>query len=99
MQRRRRCQEREYANPPRSVLFHHVLPCSAMFYAVLVHPVLFCSVLFRASSTNPTKPTQTSTTTPQHHTSATQWGPKKCNPAPRAPGEKWDTSAQGVGGL
>eukprot|EP00661_Eupelagonemidae_sp_cell13_P009344 gene9344-biopygen19720 len=93
MQRRRRCQEREHAIPPRSVRLHHVLPCSVMCCSVLLHPVL-CSVLFRASSTNPTKPTQTNTTTPQHHTTATQWGPKMQSGAEGTGGKAVKAGAQ-----
>eukprot|EP00661_Eupelagonemidae_sp_cell13_P012513 gene12513-biopygen21482 len=88
---------RTRATPQRYVLLCYVLPCSVMLCSVLVHPVLFCSVLFWASLTNPTKLTQTNTTSPQHHTTATQWGPtnairhrgrrgKMGKPAPKAPG-------------
>eukprot|EP00661_Eupelagonemidae_sp_cell13_P011372 gene11372-biopygen16861 len=55
---------------------------------------------------NPTNPTQTNTTTPQHHNTATQWGPNcKAAPkvpekgeitAPKAPGN-WEIGAEGAG--
>eukprot|EP00661_Eupelagonemidae_sp_cell13_P024543 gene24543-biopygen5941 len=48
------------------------------------------------ATVNPTKPTQTTATTPNHHTTAIQWGPqnakrrgrcrKNATPAPKAPG-------------
>eukprot|EP00661_Eupelagonemidae_sp_cell13_P015990 gene15990-biopygen8212 len=44
LQRGRRCQEQEHANPPRSVLL-----CPVLFCPVLSCPVLFCSVLLERS--------------------------------------------------
>eukprot|EP00661_Eupelagonemidae_sp_cell13_P015500 gene15500-biopygen15737 len=79
---------RTSATPQRYVLLCYVLPWSVIFCSVLVHPVLSCSVLLWASLTNPTKRTQTNTTPPQHHTTEPS-GTKKCNPAPRASGNKW----------
>eukprot|EP00661_Eupelagonemidae_sp_cell13_P007841 gene7841-biopygen19591 len=85
LQRRRRCQEQEHANPPRSVMLCPVLICPVLFCAVMLCSVLFGSVPFCSvlscpfypvmscpSLPTPTKPTQTNITTPQC-TTATQW--------------------------
>eukprot|EP00661_Eupelagonemidae_sp_cell13_P021608 gene21608-biopygen13210 len=74
----------------RSVLFCSVLFCPVLSYVVLSCPVLLCSL------PNPTKPTQTNTTTPQHHTPATQWEPEKCKTASQVP-EKIHNGAEGAG--
>eukprot|EP00661_Eupelagonemidae_sp_cell13_P009816 gene9816-biopygen21266 len=47
LQRRRRCQEQECANPPHYVLFCSDMFCSVLFcYVVLSCAALFCSIMF-----------------------------------------------------
>eukprot|EP00661_Eupelagonemidae_sp_cell13_P015180 gene15180-biopygen11200 len=67
--------------------------CSVLFCSAM-----FCSVLFCSALPNPTKPTQTNTTAPQHHTTVTQWG-LKCKTASKAPVRTKGNGAEGTGEL
>eukprot|EP00661_Eupelagonemidae_sp_cell13_P021581 gene21581-biopygen13207 len=103
MQRRRRCQEQEHAQPHKAMccyaMFCHVLLCFVLCWFILFFPVLFCSVLFWASLTNPTELTQTNTTPPQHHTTEPSGDQKNAIRHRGRRGKSGRTSAQGVGGI